>query len=158
MDWSTGAPRHLLYGRCDQETSFLLQMRTNICYYANILDTYAPCIVKNARWNNDANMEEYCTTTDRPTWDRNILTISDEAFLLSCLINYGKRWFAECNRQKKKVRRQLRISSSINPVSISLNEVTDNFCKNNVGKGEWTEEDEKNMPVSCHNCSSSCCF
>ena len=98
MDWSTGAPRHLIYGGCDEETTFLIQMRNNICHYAKILDTYAPCIVKNTRWNNDANMEEYCTTTDRPTWDRRILTISDEAFLLLCLINYGKRWFAECNR------------------------------------------------------------
>jgi hypothetical protein len=81
-------------------------MRKNICHYAQILDTYAPCIVNNTRWNDDVNMEAHCTTSDRKLWNKKILTISDEAFILLCLINYGKRWFQECIKEKKKVSKQ----------------------------------------------------
>jgi hypothetical protein len=37
-------------------------MRKNICHYAQIIDTYAPCIISSARWNDDVNMEANCTT------------------------------------------------------------------------------------------------
>jgi hypothetical protein len=104
IDWKTGTPRHTLYSGCDEETTYLLQLRKNICHYAQILDTYAPCIVNSTRWNNDVNMAEYCTTSDRKVWNQKILSISDEAFLLLCLLNYGKRWFQECVKEDKKVR------------------------------------------------------
>jgi hypothetical protein len=82
-------------------------MRENICYYAQIIDTYAPCIVGNSRWNNIVNMEEtHCATTDTKVWSKKILSISDEAFILMCLINYGKRWFGELVKAKKMVRKK----------------------------------------------------
>ena len=57
------------------------------------------------------------------------LRCSDEAFLVTVS---GKRWFAECNREKNKVRRQLRISL-INPVhNIKLNEVLNEIADNFV--------------------------
>jgi hypothetical protein len=61
-----------------------LEMRKNICHYAQIIDTYAPCIITSARWNND-----------RIVQNKKIISISDKAFILLCLINYGKRWKAK---------------------------------------------------------------
>ena len=66
-------------------------MRDNICYYAQIIDTYARCIVGSSRWNNIVNMETHCATNDRKVWIKKILSISDEAFILLCLINFEKR-------------------------------------------------------------------
>ena len=37
--------------------------------------------------------------------EQKILSISDEAFILLCLINYGKRWFAELVKTEKMVRK-----------------------------------------------------
>jgi hypothetical protein len=39
----------LLYSGWDDETAYLLKMRDNICYYAQITVTYAPCIVGSSR-------------------------------------------------------------------------------------------------------------
>jgi hypothetical protein len=109
-----GAIRHTLYSGCEEETAYLLEMRKNICHYAQIIDAYAPCIITSARWNNDVYMEAYCTTTDRRVWNKKILSISDEAFILLCLINYGKRWFAEVLKAKKKVRKVILLVSHNN--------------------------------------------
>ena len=99
-----GTCGHSLYSGCKDETSYLLMMRDNICYYyAQIIDTYAPCIVGSSKWNNIINMENHCATTDRKVWSKKILSISDEAFILLCLINYGKRWFAELVKTEKMV-------------------------------------------------------
>ncbi len=98
-----GTYGHTLYSGCKDETSYLLKMRDNICYYAQIIDTYAPCIVGSSKWNNTINMENHCATTDRKVWSKKILSISDEAFILLCLINYGKRWFAEFVKTEKMV-------------------------------------------------------
>ena len=52
-------------------------------------------------------METRCATTDRKVWSKKILSISDEAaFILLCLINYGKRWFGELVKAKKMVRKK----------------------------------------------------
>ena len=109
-----GANRHTLYSGCEEETAYLLEMRKNICHYAQIIDTYAPCIITSARWNDDVNMEANCTTTDRRVWNKKILSISDEAFILLCLINYGKRWFAEVLKAEKKVRKVILLVSHNN--------------------------------------------
>jgi hypothetical protein len=89
-------------------------MRKNICHYAQIIDIYAPCIKTSARWHDDVNKEENCTTTNRKVWNKKILSISDEAFILLCLINYGKRWFAEVLKVKKKVRKVILLVSHNN--------------------------------------------
>ena len=89
-------------------------MRKNICHHAQIIDTYAPCIITSARWNDDVNMEANCTTTDRRVWNKKILSISDEAFILLCLINYGKRWFAKVLKAEKKVRKVILLVSHNN--------------------------------------------
>ena len=63
-------------------------MRENICHYANFIDDFAPCIVLSKVWNDDANMNLYCNTSDPKLWANKILSISDDAFLLLTLINY----------------------------------------------------------------------
>jgi hypothetical protein len=62
-------------------------MKDNVCYYAQIINTYAPCIVGSSRWKNIVNMETHCATTDRKVWSKKILSIIDEAFIMLCLIN-----------------------------------------------------------------------
>jgi hypothetical protein len=66
-------------------------MMKNICHYAQVIDTYSPCIKASARWNDDVSMEEKYTTTKWKVWNKRILSISDTAFILLYLINYGKR-------------------------------------------------------------------
>jgi hypothetical protein len=100
-----GTYEHSLYSGCEDETRYLLKMRDNICYFAQIIGTYAPCIVGSSKWNNIINMANHCATTDRKVWSKKILSISDEAFILLCLINYGKRSFAELVKTEKMVRR-----------------------------------------------------
>jgi hypothetical protein len=63
----------------------------------------------SARWNDDVNMVANCTTTNKK-----ILSISDEAFILLCLMNYGKRWFVEVLRAEKKVRKVILLVSHNN--------------------------------------------
>jgi hypothetical protein len=43
--------------------------------------------------------------------EQKILSISDEAFMLLCLIYYGKRWFAEVLKAEKKVRKVILLVS-----------------------------------------------
>ena len=60
---------------------------------------YAPCIVSYRTWNDDANMNRYCCTTDLKLFNAHVLSVSDEAFLLLVLINGGARWMAEIKRE-----------------------------------------------------------
>jgi hypothetical protein len=113
-------------------------MRKNICHYAQIIDTDAPCIITSVRWNDDVNMEANCTTTDRRVWNKKILLISDEAFILLCLINYRKRWCAEVMKAMKKVRKViLLVKTKELTVLLSLTQ----------SKGALTDSDETNLPV-----------
>ncbi len=86
-------------------------------------------------------MENRYATTDRKIWSKKILSISDEAFILLCLINYGKRWFGESVKAEKMVRKKsvsLFVSAAANMLSIKQK------------KDQWTEEDSKNLPVSVY--------
>jgi hypothetical protein len=85
------------------EIENLLTMRANVCHYCAILDMYAPCIVSYRTWNHDANMNHYCCTTDPKLFNANVLSVSDEAFLLLVLINGGARWMSEIKREHGKV-------------------------------------------------------
>ena len=78
-------------------------MRADICHYCAILDMYAPCIVSYCTWNDDANMNHYCCTTDLKLFNAHVLSVSDEAFLLLVRINGGARWMAEIKREFGKV-------------------------------------------------------
>lgn len=94
---------HPLYLQSDFSTTTLLEMRKNICFYAQILDQFAPCLVLAKYWNNDMKMNLYCCTTDQKLWAQHVLSVSDEAFLILVLLNYSKRWFAEKSLDIQKV-------------------------------------------------------
>jgi hypothetical protein len=70
-DKGAGGPnKHTLYSGCDDDSVYLLEMRKNVCHYAQIIDTYAPCNITSSRWNDDVNMEANCSTTKRRVWNK----------------------------------------------------------------------------------------
>ena len=104
-------PNHNLHSGCEDEHKYMLEMRSNVCHYCAILDMYAPCIVSFRLWNNDANMNKYCCTTDSKLFGKHVLSISDEAFLLLVLLNSAARWMAEIKRDRAMVSKsQLHLS------------------------------------------------
>ena len=79
-------------------------MRADVCHDCAILDMYAPCIVLYRTWNDNANMNRYCCTTNLKLFNAHVLSVSDEAFLLLAflllvLINGGACWMAEIKRE-----------------------------------------------------------
>ena len=92
----------------------LLKMRASNCaFYCAILDYYAPAVVLgNAKWNNDTNMEMFCTTPyGTKAFAKHVLTVSDEAFIILVLINASPRWIAEIIRHTNKVCGRLRYAA-----------------------------------------------
>ena len=81
---------------------YMLEMRKNMVHYVQLIDAYAPCVVSSRAWNNEANMAAYCGSNDR-LFERHVLSISDEAFMLVVLVNYSTRWQAEYEHDIKKV-------------------------------------------------------
>ena len=92
-----------LFSGCKTEIANLLTMRADVCHYCAILDMYASCIVLFQTWNDDANMNRYCCTTDPKLFNTHVLSVCDEAFLLLVLINGGARWMSEIKREHDKV-------------------------------------------------------
>ena len=71
-------------------------------HYVQLIDLYAPCVVSRRAWNNESNMAAYCGA-NASMFERKVLSISDEAFLIVVLINYAARWHAEYANGIKKV-------------------------------------------------------
>ena len=86
----------------NEDFANLLQLRENQVHYVPCLDTYSACIISNKIWNDDQLMEKFCGS-DQVAFYEQILTISDEAFLLLVLINSAARWKAEISLEHKKV-------------------------------------------------------
>ncbi len=79
------------------------RMPTLNSYWQRVkIDTYAPYIVKSSIWNNDATMEQYCGD-NAAIFNKYMLSISDEAFLLIVLINYAATWMSEIAEEHCKV-------------------------------------------------------
>ena len=83
------------------ELNFLLSMRHNMQHYARFLNRYAPCVVSNRVWNDKAKMQDACSGSSELF--SQMLTVSDETFLLLVISNYSARWFAELQRESHKV-------------------------------------------------------
>jgi len=83
------------------ELTFLLSLRANVEHYAKFLDRYAPCVVSHREWNDKAKMKDACSGSSELF--SQMLTISDETFLLLVISNYSARWFAELQRESHKV-------------------------------------------------------
>ena len=86
----------------DTDVDALLKMRFNILHYVCVIDAYAPCIVGSSTWNSDTNMEQFCGDNN-DNFQTYVLSVSDEAFLLLVLINYGPTWFSEIMLERHKV-------------------------------------------------------
>ena len=81
----------------------LLEFWENMVHNMHLIDTYAPSVVSNRAWNNESNMRDDCRSDD-VVFERHVLSISDEAFLLIVLINYASRWHVEYANKIKEVR------------------------------------------------------
>lgn len=80
----------------------LMRMRQNLVHYVHLVRIYAPCIVSSRVWNDKTNMLRNCTDNEQ-LFRENVLTISDEAFMLLVLINYSKTWMQEIQDEHHKV-------------------------------------------------------
>jgi hypothetical protein len=119
----------------------MLQLRDNCGMYCEILDQFAPAVVQLKTWNNDDNMEAHCGTNDLHVFEKHVLSISDEAFLLLVLINSAERWMAELIRAKKMV---CYVSVCCHGLLLIR---TPNLSTKQT-ENTWTALDEANMPVS----------
>ena len=96
----------------DADMAYMLAMRNNIVQYVNLIDIYAPCIVGSAKWNDVDNMNHYCG--DNIFWfQQHVLSISDEAFLLTVLYNYSANWMSEIVIRNAKVNTFVCVSCNI---------------------------------------------
>jgi hypothetical protein len=82
---------------------YMVELRENMVHYVHLIDTYAPSVVSSRAMNNASDMRDYCRTDD-VVFERHVLSISDEAFLLVVLINYAPRWHVEYANEIKEVR------------------------------------------------------
>ena len=86
---------HLLYSGCEDETNYyLLKIRDNICYFPKSWTPMPHALTAAASGITLSTWRPNCATTDRKVYSKKVLSISDEAFILLCLINYRKWWFA----------------------------------------------------------------
>ena len=90
----------------------MLAMRNNILFYSEFIDYYAPAVVGNLTWNNDAKMSAYCCTTDLRTFAKHVLSVSDEAFIILVLVNAAPRWMTEIVREQGTVRTHYKLCVS----------------------------------------------
>lgn len=86
----------------DMDIIKLMRMRQNLVHYVHLVHIYAPCIVSSRVWNDKTNMLRNCTDNEQ-LFRENVLTISDEAFMLLVLINYSKTWMQEIQDEHHKV-------------------------------------------------------
>jgi hypothetical protein len=95
-------------------------------------------------------MEANCATTDRKLpVEQKILSISDEAFMLLCLIDNGQWWFAEVVKSNKiLVRNLLLLSLSCSAASTTYHENQMTYYAIHQTEKE-TNEDEKNPARKC---------
>jgi hypothetical protein len=82
---------------------FLTQLRSNMVQYVPFLHRFAPCVISKKKWKRLSGME---TLGDGRSYDAfdDILSVSDEAFIVLVLLNYSERWLAEGQRQHTQVR------------------------------------------------------
>ena len=73
-------------------------------FYSKFIDYYAPAVVGNLTWNNDANMTAHCCTTDLRMFAKHVLSVCDEAFIILVLVNAANRSMHEIIRDTQLVR------------------------------------------------------
>ncbi len=74
----------------DDDSKHLMELRKNIVHYIRFIDTFAPCLVGNSKWNNTMQDQQV-----GPSSFNDLLSTSDETFLALVILNYAPRWYAE---------------------------------------------------------------
>jgi hypothetical protein len=74
----------------DDDCKHLMELRKNIVHYITFIDTFAPCLVGNSKWNNTMQDQRV-----GPSSFNELLSTSDETFLVLVILNYAPRWYAE---------------------------------------------------------------
>lgn len=72
---------------------YLLELRQNIVDYVDFIHIFAPCVVSCAKWKDHQSFDRL--QTGNAMAFNELLTPSDEAFILLVFINYAERWYAE---------------------------------------------------------------
>ena len=75
----------------------LMSMRRNLVHYVHLVHIYASRV-----WNDKTKMMRNCTDNEQ-LFRENVLTVSDEAFMLLVLINYTATWMQEIQDEHHKV-------------------------------------------------------
>ena len=78
------------------EQASFLQLRGHQNSYMRFITMYAVAIVGVREWNGFA--QKVKRVSQRQGDFNNILTHSDEAFLVLCVVNYQAKWYAKCNQ------------------------------------------------------------
>lgn len=76
-------------------------MRKNMTHYVEFLDMFAPSVVTSRVWNDDLLVEAACNG-GLGAFEQ-LLTVTDEAFILLAMSNYVTRWYAEIDKDIQKV-------------------------------------------------------
>lgn len=72
---------------------YLLALRQNIVDYVDFIHIFAPCVVSCAKWKDHQSFDRLQSGNAMAL--NELLTPSDEAFILLVFLNYAERWFAE---------------------------------------------------------------
>jgi hypothetical protein len=80
----------------------MLDMRNNLLHCMHFIDIHAPCIVGYSHLNDRSNKRQYCGKGGA-LFNKFILSISDEAFLLLVLYKYSATWMSELQFEQAKV-------------------------------------------------------
>lgn len=93
-------------------------MRQNPIAYARFVDRFASSVIgaKNWGYEGDNPMHDVVRGT---TQFNQVITASDEAFMLVCMESYRERWLAEAKQKHALVRRQT-IIAEVSPQSMLL--------------------------------------
>jgi len=100
------------------DASFL-QLRNRIKSYIEFVQTFAFSILGKRKWNgivkNESQINELQNNFDT------VLTVSDEAFIILCVVNYRERWFEETKNEM--LNNQLRGQSDVTQETNQVNQL-----------------------------------
>jgi hypothetical protein len=77
----------------DEDSAFLMRLRQNTELYIRFIDTFAPSLVGKSKWSKATTYNFMSATAFNE-----LLSTSDETFLLLVLVNYAARWYAEAKK------------------------------------------------------------
>jgi len=81
----------------DADVTTLMGLRKNMEHYVRFIDVFAPCLIGYSKWNRTQyNFRSASTFND-------VLSTSDETFLVLVIVNYAERWYAEAKKEAVKV-------------------------------------------------------